>query len=168
MKVGTSLLTDADAGLNRDLIDSLVVQMATLKQQGVEVLLVSSGSIVEGMQRMGWKQRPTELHQLQAAAAVGQMGLVQCYESAFKKFDIVTAQVLLTHADFANRERYLNARNTLRTLLRMEVVPIINENDAVVNDEIRFGDNDTLAALVANLVEAEVVVLLTDCDGTIS
>ena len=165
VKVGTSLLTDTDAGLNRAAIDSLVAQMATLKQRGVEILLVSSGSIVEGMQRMGWKHRPTALDQLQAAAAVGQMGLAQCYESAFKEFDIVTAQVLLTHADLANRERYLNARNTLRTLLSLGVIPIINENDAVANDEIRFGDNDTLAALVANLVEAEIVVILTDRKG---
>ena len=165
VKVGTSLLTDTDAGLNRAAIDALVKQMAKLKQQGVEILLVSSGSIVEGMQRMGWKNRPTELDQLQAAAAVGQMGLVQCYESAFQQFNIVTAQVLLTHADLANRERYLNARNTLRTLLAMKVIPIINENDVVANDEIRFGDNDTLAALVANLAEAEVVAILTDRKG---
>ena len=165
VKVGTSLLTDTDAGLNRAAIDALVKQMAKLKQQGVEILLVSSGSIVEGMQRMGWKNRPTELDQLQAAAAVGQMGLVQCYESAFQQFSIVTAQVLLTHADLANRERYLNARNTLRTLLAMKVIPIINENDVVANDEIRFGDNDTLAALVANLAEAEVVAILTDRKG---
>ena len=168
VKVGTSLLTDTDAGLNRAAIDALVAQMATLKGRGVEILLVSSGSIVEGMQRMGWKHRPAELAQLQAAAAVGQMGLVQCYESAFQEFGIVTAQVLLTHADLANRERYLNARNTLRTLLSLAVIPIINENDAVVNDDIRFGDNDTLAALVANLVEAEVLVILTDRAGLYS
>ncbi len=168
VKVGTSLLTDTESGLNKSAIDALVVQMATLQRRGVEILLVSSGSIVEGMQRMGWKRRPTELDQLQAAAAVGQMGLAQCYESAFQRFDIVTAQVLLTHADLANRERYLNARNTLRTLLSLRVVPIINENDAVANDEIRFGDNDTLAALVANLVEAEVVVILTDRAGLYS
>ena len=168
VKVGTSLLTDTDAGLNRSAIESLVGQMAALRGRGVEILLVSSGSIVEGMQRMGWKHRPTELDQLQAAAAVGQMGLAQCYETAFKRFDMVTAQVLLTHADLASRARYLNARNTLRTLLSLQVVPIINENDAVANDEIRFGDNDTLAALVANLVEAEVVVLLTDCKGLYS
>ena len=168
VKVGTSLLTDTDAGLNRTAIDSLVAQMANLKRRGVEILLVSSGSIVEGMQRMGWKHRPTALDQLQAAAAVGQMGLAQCYESAFKQFGIVTAQVLLTHADLANRERYLNARNTLRTLLSLQVIPIINENDAVVNDEIRFGDNDTLAALVANLVEAEILAILTDREGLYS
>ena len=168
VKVGTSLLTDTDAGLNRSAIESLVGQMAALRGRAVEILLVSSGSIVEGMQRMGWKHRPTELDQLQAAAAVGQMGLAQCYETAFKRFDMVTAQVLLTHADLASRARYLNVRNTLRTLLSLQVVPIINENDAVANDEIRFGDNDTLAALVANLVEAEVVVLLTDCKGLYS
>ena len=168
VKVGTSLLTDTDAGLNRAVIDSLVAQMVELKKQGVEILLVSSGSIVEGMQRMGWKQRPAELARLQAAAAIGQMGLVQCYESAFQQFDIITAQVLLTHADLANRERYLNARNTLRTLLSLAVMPIINENDAVVNDEIRFGDNDTLAGLVANLVEADVMVILTDREGLYS
>lgn len=168
VKVGTSLLTDTESGLNRSAIESLVVQMVNLKRQGMEILLVSSGSIVEGMQRMGWKKRPAELDKLQAAAAVGQMGLVQCYESAFKQFGIVTAQVLLTHADLANRERYLNARNTLRTLLSLDVIPIVNENDTVVNDEIRFGDNDTLAALVANLVEAEVVVLLTDQKGLYS
>ena len=168
VKVGTSLLTDTESGLNQSAIDSLVAQMATLKRQGVDILLVSSGSIVEGMQRMGWKNRPSALDQLQAAAAVGQMGLVQSYESAFKQFALVTAQVLLTHADLANRERYLNARNTLRTLLSLDVIPIINENDAVVNDEIRFGDNDTLAALVANLVEAEVLAILTDRKGLYS
>ncbi|MDD9875322.1 MAG: glutamate 5-kinase [Gammaproteobacteria bacterium] len=168
VKVGTSLLTDTESGLNRSAIASLVAQMAALKRRGVEIVLVSSGSIVEGMQRMGWKHRPTELDQLQAAAAVGQMGLVQCYEAAFQRFAVVTAQVLLTHADLANRERYLNARNTLRTLLSLAVLPIINENDAVVNDEIRFGDNDNLAALVANLVEAEVLVILTDREGLYS
>lgn len=165
VKVGTSLLTDTKSGLNKSAIDSLVTQMASLKQQGVEILLVSSGAIVEGMQRMGWQKRPAKIDQLQAAAAIGQMGLSQCYESAFQKFDIVTAQVLLTHADLANRARYLNARNALRTLAALEVIPIINENDAVVTDEIRFGDNDTLAALVANLVEAEVLVILTDRQG---
>ncbi len=168
VKVGTSLLTDTRSGLNKTAIAALVAQMAALKQQGVEILLVSSGAIVEGMQRMGWQRRPGKIEQLQAAAAIGQMGLVQCYESAFERFDMVTAQVLLTHADLANRERYLNVRNALRTLLSLEVIPIINENDAVVNDEIRFGDNDTIAALVANLTEAEVLVLLTDCEGLYS
>lgn len=165
VKIGTSLLTDTESGLNKVAIQSLVVQMVELRRRGVEILLVSSGSIVEGMQRMGWQHRPTAVNQLQAAAAIGQMGLVNCYESAFGQFGVVTAQVLLTHADLANRERYLNARYTLTTLLSLNVVPIINENDAVANDEIRFGDNDTLAALVANLVEAEVVVILTDCEG---
>lgn len=168
VKVGTSLLTDTESGLNRAAIGALVAQMAEIKRGGAEVILVSSGSIVEGMQRMGWKRRPAELEQLQAAAAIGQMGLAQCYEAAFQRFQIVTAQVLLTHADLANRERYLNARNTLRKLLSLSVIPIINENDAVVNDEIRFGDNDNLAALVANLVEAEVLVILTDRAGLYS
>jgi len=165
IKIGTSLLTSVDAGLDQGNIDRWVEQVATLKQQGMEFVIVSSGSIGEGVRRLGWRQRPREVHQLQAAAAVGQMGLVQSYESAFKRFDIVTAQVLLTHADLANRERYLNARSTLRTLIKHGVVPIVNENDTVVNDEIRFGDNDTLAALVANLVEAETLVILTDQGG---
>ncbi len=165
IKVGTSLLTDVDEGLDQTAIDDWVRQIAALKQQGMDFVLVSSGSIGEGVRRLGWRQRPPEIHQLQAAAAVGQMGLVQSYESAFKQFDILTAQVLLTHADLANRERYLNARSTLRTLLKLGVVPIVNENDTVVNDEIRFGDNDTLAALVANLVEADTLVILTDQEG---
>lgn len=165
VKVGTSLLVEPGAGLNQTAIHSLAAQMAELKKSRMEILLVSSGSIVEGMQRMGWRARPAELDQLQAAAAIGQMGLVHCYENAFQRHGIVTAQVLLTHADLADRERYLNARNTLRTLLSLGVIPIINENDAVVNDEIRFGDNDTLAALVANLVEADALALLTDREG---
>lgn len=168
VKVGTSLLTDPQSGLNKSAIDSLVAQMAEIQKQGVDMLLVSSGAIVEGMRRMGWQRRPTEINHLQSAAAIGQMGLMQCYESAFQQFGIITAQVLLTHADLANRERYLNARNTLRSLLTLKVIPIINENDAVVNDEIRFGDNDTLAALVANLVEAEALIILTDCEGLYS
>ena len=165
VKVGSSLLTRAGHGLNKSAIDSLVTQMATLRKDGVEILLVSSGSIAAGMQRMGWQTRPTALEQLQAAAAIGQMGLVESYETSFKRYQLITAQVLLTHADLADRERYLNARNTLRALLALDVVPIINENDAVVNDEIRFGDNDTLAGLVANLVDGEIVVLLTDREG---
>ena len=165
VKVGTSLLTCPRAGLNTAAINSLVAQMAALKKHGVETLLVSSGAIVEGMRRLGWRRRPVQLEQLQAAAAVGQMGLLREYEAAFEKFGMRTAQVLLTHADLANRARYLNARNTLRTLLALAVIPIINENDAVVNDEIKFGDNDTLAALTGNLVDAEVVVILTDCAG---
>ena len=165
IKVGTSLLTSVEEGLDQAAIHSWVSQIATLKQSGMDFVLVSSGSIGEGVRRLGWRQRPREIHQLQAAAAVGQMGLVQSYESAFKQFDILTAQVLLTHADLANRERYLNARSTLRALLKLGVVPIVNENDTVVNDEIRFGDNDTLAALVANLVEADTLVILTDQEG---
>ncbi len=165
VKIGTSLLTDVDAGLDQKAIDQWVEQMAVLKQQGMEFALVSSGSIGEGVRKLGWKKRPREVHQLQAAAAVGQMSLVQSYESSFKRFGIVTAQILLTHADLANRERYLNARSTLRTLIKLGVVPIVNENDSVVNDEIRFGDNDTLGALAANLIEAEALIILTDQTG---
>ena len=165
VKVGTSLLTDAEHGLNRSAIDDWVGQMAELKTAGMQFVLVSSGSIGEGVRRLGWESRPRALHRLQAAAAVGQMGLVQAYESAFNRYGVVTAQVLLTHADLANRERYLNARSTLRELLKLGVVPIVNENDTVVNEEIRFGDNDTLGALVANLVEAEALVILTDQGG---
>jgi len=139
--------------------------MATLMNEGHEVILVSSGSIAEGMSRLGWQQRPTAVHELQAAAAVGQMGLVQAYESVFKQFNRNTAQVLLTHEDMANRRRYLNARATLTSLLGFGVLPIVNENDTVTTDEIRLGDNDTLAAMVVSLVEADVLVLLTDQDG---
>ncbi|MDE0096275.1 MAG: glutamate 5-kinase [Gammaproteobacteria bacterium] len=165
VKIGTSLLTDMDNGLDQSAIDDWVRQIAALKQEGMHIVLVSSGSIGVGVQRLGWNARPREIHQLQAAAAVGQMGLVQAYEGAFKQFGILTAQVLLTHADLANRERYLNARSTLRALLKLGAVPVVNENDTVVNDEIRFGDNDTLAALVANLVEADSLLILTDQEG---
>lgn len=165
IKVGTSLLTSVDDGLDQAMIDAWVNDIAELRQQGMEFVLVSSGSIGEGVSRLGWAHRPPEIHKLQAAAAVGQMGLVESYESSFKRFGILTAQVLLTHADLANRERYLNARSTLRTLIKLGVVPIVNENDTVVNDEIRFGDNDTLAALGANLVEAETLIILTDQKG---
>ncbi len=165
VKVGSSLVTNDGEGLNHELIKSWVWQIANLRHQGIELILVSSGAVAEGMKRMGWQQRPSELHQLQAAAAIGQMGLVQAYESYFQEFDIHTAQVLLTHEDLVDRRRYLNARSTLRTLLDLGVVPVVNENDTVAVDEIRFGDNDTLAALVANLVEAELVVLLTDQIG---
>ncbi len=165
IKIGTSLLTDAEFGLNRSAINSLVRQITRLKNQGVDIVLVSSGSIGEGMRRLGWLDRPGDVHKLQAAAAVGQMGLIQSYETAFQKHRILTAQILLTHADLANRQRYLNARSTLRELLGLNVVAIVNENDAVVNEEIRFGDNDTLAALTTNLVEAECLVLLTDQAG---
>lgn len=165
IKIGSALLTNDGAGLNKEGIANWVDQIAYLKKQGIEVVLVSSGSVAEGMTRLGWKTRPTSLNELQAAAAVGQMGLVQCYESNFARHDNHTAQVLLTHADLSDRQRYLNARSTLRTLLDLGVVPIINENDTVITDEIRFGDNDTLGALVANLVEADTLVILTDQDG---
>ena len=165
VKIGTSSLTSVKSGLNHDAIYQWVKQTVELQNQGVQVVLVSSGSIGEGMARLGWQERPQKVHHLQAAAAVGQMGLIQSYESAFKSFGKLTAQILLTHGDFANRERYLNARSTLLELLALGVVPIVNENDTIVNDEIRFGDNDTLAALVANLVEAKTLVLLTDQKG---
>ena len=162
VKVGSSILTNNGQGLDHTLIHSWCEQIATLASHGVETVLVSSGSIAEGMTRLGWQKKPNEVHLLQAAAAVGQMGLIQAYESGFKRFSIPTAQVLLTHEDLANRQRYLNARSTLRTLLKQSVVPVVNENDTVTTDEIRFGDNDTLGALVANLIEADVLVLLTD------
>ena len=165
IKIGSALLTNEGAGLNGAGIQRWVDQMAQLRRDGVELVLVSSGAVAEGMSRLGWKTRPSELHKLQAAAAVGQMGLVQAYESRFQTHDMHTAQVLLTHDDLSSRERYLNARSTLRTLLSYGVVPVINENDTVVIDEIRFGDNDTLAALVANLVEADLLVFLTDQQG---
>jgi glutamate 5-kinase len=142
--------------------------MATLASQGREVVMVSSGAVAEGMKRLGWSTRPKEIHELQAAAAVGQMGLAQIYETQLRGYGMGSAQVLLTHADLADRERYLNARSTLLTLLRLKVVPVINENDTVVNDEIKFGDNDTLGALVANLIEADALVILTDQKGLYS
>lgn len=162
IKIGSALLTNDGRGLNRDGMQSWVDQIAALLQQGHEVVLVSSGSVAEGMTRLGWSKRPDEVHKLQAAAAVGQMGLVQAYETAFAGHQRATAQILLTHDDLSDRKRYLNARSTLRTLLSLGVVPVINENDTVVTDEIKFGDNDTLGALVANLVEADVLVILTD------
>lgn len=166
VKVGSALLAaPGGRGLNEELIASLAEQMAALADDGRELLLVSSGSVAAGMHRLGWRARPHELHELQAAAAVGQSGLVQAYESAFRRHDIATAQVLLTHDDLANRRRYLNARSALRTLLGHQVVPVINENDTVAVEELRFGDNDTLAAMVANLVEAELLVILTDQRG---
>jgi glutamate 5-kinase len=165
IKIGSALLTNDGKGLNRPGIQAWVDQIADLMSQGIEIVLVSSGSVAEGMTRLGWTTRPSEVHQLQAAAAVGQMGLVQAYETAFKQHEKHTAQILLTHADLSNRQRYLNARSTLRTLIEMGVVPIVNENDTVITDEIRFGDNDTLGALVANLVEADTLVILTDQDG---
>jgi len=165
IKIGSALLTNDGAGLNRVGIATWVEQIASLRKKGIEVVLVSSGAVAEGMCRLGITKRPDSLHELQAAAAVGQMGLIQSYETAFSKYDLHTAQVLLTHDDLSNRQRYLNARNTVRSLLGLGVVPIINENDTVVTDEIRFGDNDTLAALVANLIEADYLLILTDQNG---
>ena len=165
VKIGSALLTNDGRGLDLDAIASWVEQMAALKQAGMEVVLVSSGAVAAGLSRLGWERRPESLHELQAAAAVGQTSLVRAYEQFFERDSIFTAQVLLDHDDLSNRERYLNARSTLRTLMGMGVVPIINENDTVVTDEIRFGDNDTLGALVANLVEADVLIILTDQDG---
>jgi glutamate 5-kinase len=168
VKVGSSLVTRDGAGLDHDAIAAWAAQIARLVALGKEVLLVSSGAIVEGMQRLSWKKRPHALHELQAAASVGQMGLVQAYESRFRDHGLRTAQILLTHEDLSDRKRYLNARSTLRTLLKLKVIPIINENDTVVTDEIRFGDNDTLAALVANLIEADALIILTDQSGLFS
>ena len=165
VKVGSSLVTNAGAGLDLDAIANWARQIAALRSLGREVVVVSSGAIAEGMKRLGWARRPDAMHELQAAAAVGQMGLVQAYESSFRGHGLKTAQVLLTHADLADRERYLNARSTLRTLLELGVIPVINENDTVVTDEIRVGDNDTLGSLVANLIEADVLVILTDQGG---
>jgi glutamate 5-kinase len=162
IKIGSSLLTDGGRGLNRPAIAGWVAQMAELKRQGVDVVLVSSGSVAEGMSRLKLKSRPKTLHELQAAASIGQMGLVRSFEDEFKLHDLLAAQVLLTHDDLSDRRRYLNARSTLLTLLGFGVVPVINENDAVATEEIRFGDNDTLGALVANLVEADLLILLTD------
>ena len=165
IKIGSAMITNDGQGLDNFSIDAWVAQMAELHRAGRELLLVTSGAVAEGMRRLGWSQRPTALADLQAAAAVGQMGLVQAWESAFGRHGIQTAQILLTHEDAADRQRYLNVRNTLRTLLRLRVVPVINENDTVAFEEIRFGDNDTLGALVANLVEAELYVILTDQQG---
>ncbi len=165
VKVGSSLVTHDGRGLDHEAIGRWAMQIAELRSRGKEVVLVSSGAIAEGMQRLGWTKRPREIDELQAAAAVGQMGLVQVYESRFAQRGIQTAQILLTHADLADRERYLNARSTLLTLLRLSVVPIINENDTVITDEIKFGDNDTLGALVANLIEGDALVILTDQRG---
>ncbi|MBS7349952.1 MAG: glutamate 5-kinase [Comamonas sp.] len=169
VKVGSSLVTNEGRGLDEAAIEEWARQLAALVQgkDGVrrELIMVSSGAVAEGMKRLGWKARPKELYELQAAAAVGQMGLVQMYETKLRAYEVGSAQVLLTHADLADRERYLNARSTLLTLLRLGIVPVINENDTVVNDEIKFGDNDTLGALVANLVDADALVILTDQPG---
>ena len=168
VKVGSSLVTNEGQGLDTQAIAQWAEQIARLKIMGKAVVLVSSGAIAEGMQRLGWNKRPHALHELQAAAAVGQMGLVQVYETCFRKHDLHTAQILLTHEDLADRTRYLNARSTLRTLLALNVIPVINENDTVVTDEIKFGDNDTLAALVTNLIEADALVIMTDQKGLYS
>ena len=165
VKIGSSLLTAGGQGLNKAAIADWVSQMAGIKLAGKDILLVSSGSVAEGISRLGLKRRPSTLHELQAAASVGQMGLVQTFEDSFQKHSLHSAQVLLTHDDLSDRQRYLNARSTLLTLLKFGVVPVINENDAVATDEIRFGDNDTLAALVANLVEADLLIILTDQTG---
>ena len=168
VKVGSSLVTNEGRGVDAEAVGNWCRQMAVLAAQGREVVMVSSGAIAEGMKRLGWAVRPKEIHELQAAAAVGQMGLAQIYESKLREHGMGSAQVLLTHADLADRERYLNARSTLLTLLSHRVIPVINENDTVVNDEIKFGDNDTLGALVANLVDADALVILTDQRGLYS
>ena len=165
VKIGSALLTNDGRGLDEAAIGGWVDQIAALHRQGLEVVLVSSGAVAAGMVRLGWQARPSAVHELQAAAAVGQNGLTQCYEHHFARHGLLTAQVLLTHDDLSNRKRYLNARSALRTLVDLRVVPVINENDTVVTDEIRFGDNDTLGALVANLLEAEALVILTDQEG---
>ena len=164
VKIGSALLTDLNYGLNNEVMALLVRQIVALRAKGIAVVLVSSGSIAEGLRRLGITKRPNEVHKLQAAAAVGQMGLIHAYELEFEKLDVICAQVLLTHADLANRIRYLNAKRTLQSLIEMDVVPIINENDTVVTEEVR-GDNDTLGALVANLMEADAFVILTDQNG---
>lgn len=165
VKIGSALITNAGKGLDHQAITNWAEQMAQLRLSGIDIVLVSSGAVAEGITRLGLKKRPDTIHALQASAAVGQMGLVQAYESCFQQHGIHTAQVLLTHEDLANRQRYLNARSTLRTLLDFGVVPVVNENDTVATDEIRFGDNDTLGALAANLIEADLLIILTDQKG---
>ncbi|WP_374438779.1 glutamate 5-kinase [Inhella sp.] len=168
IKIGSSLVTDEGRGVDAKAIADWCRQLSELAEQGVEALIVSSGAIAEGMKRLGWRERPKEVHALQAAAAVGQMGLAQIYETCLRELGRASAQVLLTHSDLSDRERYLNARSTLLTLLQHRVLPVINENDTVVNDEIKFGDNDTLGALVTNLIEADALVILTDQRGLYS
>lgn len=165
VKIGSALLTDNGKGIDHNMIANWVNQIAMLRTSGVDVVLVSSGAIVEGIKRLGLKSRPTSISQLQAMAAVGQMGLAQAYEACFNEHGLHCAQVLLTHDDLANRQRYLNARSTLRTLLSYGAIPVVNENDTVSNEEIRFGDNDTLGALVSNLIEADLLIILTDQTG---
>lgn len=168
VKVGSSLVTNEGKGIDTSAVEQWAAQIASLHVRGKQMVLVSSGAIAEGMARLGWPRRPNAMHELQAAAAVGQMGLIQAYEVAFARHGVRTAQILLTHEDLADRRRYLNARSTLYTLLGLGVVPIVNENDTVVTDEIRLGDNDTLGALVTNLIEAETLVILTDQPGLYS
>jgi glutamate 5-kinase len=168
VKLGSSLVTNDGRGLDTAAVQNWCSQFAKLAAEGREVIVVSSGAIAEGVKRLGWQTRPQQLHELQAAAAVGQMGLAQVYETSLREHGLHAAQILLTHADLADRERYLNARSTLLTLLSLRVIPVINENDTVVNEEIKFGDNDTLAALVSNLVEADLLVILTDQRGLYS
>jgi glutamate 5-kinase len=165
IKIGSALLTQLGEGLNIERIQWLSAEIAELRRQGKEVVLVTSGSVAAGMQKLGLKRRPHEIHRLQAAASVGQMGLVNAYATECAKHQIQTAQILLTHSDLSDRGRYLNARSALHTLLEMGILPVVNENDTIATDEIRFGDNDTLAAMTANLVEADVLVILTDQDG---
>lgn len=165
IKIGSALLTREGEGLDLDRVRWLTGEIALLREQGKEIVLVTSGSVAAGMQQLGWTERPSALHQLQAAASVGQMGLIQAYSSECKKHNIHTAQILLTHSDLSDRGRYLNARSVLHSLLDLGVLPVVNENDTIATEEIRFGDNDTLAAMTANLVEAEVLVILTDQDG---
>jgi len=165
VKIGSALLTSDGRGLDRSRMSAWVDQLASWVGGGRELVIVSSGAVAEGMSRMGWSKRPSNLHGLQAAAAIGQMGLVQAWESCFKARGLHTAQVLLTHDDLTDRSRYLNARSTLRTLVDLRVIPVVNENDTVATEELRFGDNDTLAALVANLIEADLLILLTDQFG---
>ncbi|KXJ48413.1 MAG: glutamate 5-kinase [Cycloclasticus sp. Phe_18] len=165
VKIGSAVLTDNGQGLNRSAINHWVEQISELKSRGINVVVVSSGSVAEGMVRLGWSTRPHTLQELQAAASVGQMGLIQAYEQSFQAQGFKTAQVLLTHDDLANRTRYLNARATIKTLLDLSVVPIINENDVVANEELRVGDNDTLAAIIANLMSVDLLMILTDQDG---
>ncbi len=165
IKLGSALLTNNGFGLRAESLQNWVDQVMKMREAGNEVVIVSSGAVAEGITRLGWKRRPRSIHELQAAAAIGQMGLVQAYESCFKKYGVQTAQILLTHDDIADRQRYLNARSSLNTLIKLGVVPVINENDTVSTDEIRFGDNDTLAGLVTNLIEADALVILTDQKG---
>lgn len=165
IKIGSALLTDDGRGLDVAAIADWVKQISVLRKQGLDIVLVSSGAVAAGMTQLGWHERPNSIHKLQAAAAVGQAGLVQTYQQEFQQYGIQTAQILLDHDDFSSRQRYLNSRSTLNTLLDLGVVPVVNENDTVVTDEIRFGDNDTLGALVANLVDAELLLILTDQDG---